>query len=98
MSPVSDTKNRKYYETINTVAHDALSFCFASSDIDECLDSPCLHDGTCSNTAGSYECVCITGWSGNDCETGEINISIDFVLSTLNRKRVPFIYIVTTDR
>ena len=48
-------------------------------DIDECLTSPCLHDGTCNNTEGSYHCICAMGWSGPNCEIG--NISLSFFLS-----------------
>ncbi len=37
------------------------------SDIDECLDAPCVH-GACTNEAGSYTCECEPGWEGVNCE------------------------------
>ena len=39
-------------------------------DIDECVTNPCLHNGTCINTVGNYNCSCTAGWEGNDCEIG----------------------------
>ncbi|XP_063970727.1 delta-like protein D [Lytechinus pictus] len=37
-------------------------------DLDECLSSPCLYNGTCSNLDDSYNCTCIPGVIGNNCE------------------------------
>ena len=38
-------------------------------DVDECVEiEPCLHDGTCTNTIGDYECSCPSGYQGKDCE------------------------------
>ena len=36
--------------------------CF--TDIDECASSPCHSNATCFNTAGSFHCVCKTGFTG----------------------------------
>lgn len=33
------------------------------ADVNECLASPCVN-GNCSNTLGSYTCVCDAGWTG----------------------------------
>ena len=56
-----------------------IKFCFnyVSLDIDECATSGlCGVHGTCNNTAGSYNCLCDNGWTGDHCETGEkIDIS-----------------------
>ena len=45
---------------------------FVVSDIYECLNDPCLHDGNCSNTRGSYICTCVPEWTGNNCQTGNL--------------------------
>ena len=38
-------------------------------DIDECMDTICHTNGTCSNTIGSYSCACNSGYTGDgkDC-------------------------------
>lgn len=33
-------------------------------DVNECEDSPCLHEGVCINKRGSFECICRPGYSG----------------------------------
>ena len=42
---------------------------FFSSDIDECLKSPCGHQGVCDNVPGSYKCSCPNGFEPD--ENGE---------------------------
>ncbi len=38
-------------------------------DIDECESSPCLNGGSCAQgVPGTYECTCIDGFTGDDCE------------------------------
>lgn len=35
---------------------------------DECVeDNPCLNNGTCTDTFGSYECECVPGFTGKNC-------------------------------
>lgn len=43
---------------------------FFYTDADECEKEPCLNNGTCFNNLGSYECDCVPGWHGNNCEKG----------------------------
>jgi hypothetical protein len=42
---------------------------FCTEDVDECLLQPnaCQNGGTCTNSNGGYGCVCVNGWSGDDC-------------------------------
>ena len=42
------------------------------SDIDECASSPCANGGVCSNNVGSFSCSCAVGYTGSDCETGQM--------------------------
>ena len=39
-------------------------------DIDECASSPCLHNAECLNKTSAYECKCVSGYTGINCETG----------------------------
>lgn len=41
---------------------------FFALDIDECLDSPCLNGGNCTNTDGGYDCQCPLAFTGDNCE------------------------------
>ena len=37
-----------------------------TTDVDECvLQSPCDSNATCTNTPGSYTCVCNEGYTGD---------------------------------
>jgi len=43
--------------------------CSRVKDFNECLAKPCLHNGNCSNTVGSFTCDCQnTGYTGTLCE------------------------------
>ena len=37
--------------------------------MDEChlIPNACQNGGTCHNTLGGYNCVCVNGWTGEDC-------------------------------
>ena len=51
-------------------------FLFCSSgdlcdiEINECISQPCYHQGTCEDEPGGYQCVCLPGYMGVHCETG----------------------------
>lgn len=42
-----------------------------SVDREECDLFPCLNNGTCINTLGSYVCNCSKGWQNKDCKEGQ---------------------------
>jgi hypothetical protein len=37
-------------------------------DIDECAIDPCLNGATCENLEGDFNCTCVVGWEGKQCE------------------------------
>ena len=41
-------------------------------DIDECESKPCKNGGACEDGENSYTCTCAPGYTGNDCETGNV--------------------------
>ena len=52
---------------VNVIYHTIGETC--EYDIDECQDRRiCHHGGKCINNAGSYRCVCPTGYEGNQCQ------------------------------
>lgn len=40
------------------------------SDIDECASNPCQNNGTCNDLINQYNCTCVAGYSGYQCQTG----------------------------
>ena len=42
------------------------------SDIDDCSSSPCVNGGTCNDNVNHYICMCTSGYSGINCETGKL--------------------------
>ena len=43
-------------------------------DIDECqLNNPCANDGVCTNTEGTFNCLCTEGWTGRNCTEGKVS-------------------------
>ena len=43
-------------------------------DIDECSSDPCKHGGNCTNLINQYNCTCVEGYTGLDCETGWFHV------------------------
>ena len=54
------------------------------ADVDECLNDPCLHNGICGNTQGSYMCSCVPQWTGINCQTGKLNYFHDNILRIID--------------
>ena len=44
---------------------------YVVADINDCDSDPCLNGGTCTDAVNSYACVCVPGYTGVHCETGE---------------------------
>ena len=44
---------------------------FIVLDIDECGSNPCLNGATCAQSIDEYNCTCVEGFLGSNCETGE---------------------------
>ena len=41
-------------------------------DIDDCESNPCKNGGCCIDGVDSYTCICSPGYTGHDCETGQM--------------------------
>ena len=44
---------------------------FILTDINECDSSPCENGGTCEDEVNGYTCHCLSGYSGDHCQTGK---------------------------
>ena len=40
------------------------------ADVDDCSPNPCEHGGSCTDGVNSYDCDCVTGYTGSNCQTG----------------------------
>ena len=54
------------------VPYQVLEICFIFVDIDDCESNPCQNGATCVDGIDSYTCTCVPGFTGHDCETGNI--------------------------
>ena len=44
-----------------------------SLDVNECVTvKPCKNGATCVNTAGGYQCSCLSGFQGKHCDQGNL--------------------------
>lgn len=37
-------------------------------NIDDCTPNPCMHGGVCFDVVNGYECHCVDGYLGNECQ------------------------------
>ena len=43
------------------------------SDTDDCENVTCEHGGSCNDGTNNYMCSCVTGYTGQHCETGTLS-------------------------
>lgn len=84
-SKISSNKSQKKRSNRFTQHHQlqqqVLSFLY--SDTNECHPNPCLNNGTCTDLVDDYNCTCLQGYVGRNCENGTYNI-IFCLLQTAN--------------
>ena len=51
--------------------------------VDECFNSPCQNNAPCKLTNTSYECTCLDGFLGIDCEIGKAMSKKNWLLVSL---------------
>ena len=61
-----------YYNIIVLLMGNKLYFVYIYVGIDECESQPCASGGYCEDYVYGYKCKCTTGYTGFQCETGEI--------------------------
>ena len=55
-----------------------LHYLFHANMLSQCLDingceaKPCQHGATCVDTAGNYTCACASGYTGRNCNEGNL--------------------------
>ena len=52
-------------------------------DVNECSNAPCINNGTCNDAINGYMCDCISGFTGDDCETSELPFVLIICISIL---------------
>lgn len=59
--------NFRHYSSLILIFTTLGQYC--AEDVNECLMQPnaCHNGGTCFNTIGGHTCVCVNGWTGDDC-------------------------------
>ena len=74
-----ETMGSIYCKTCSSQTSDPSGFIWTlSSTAQQCTAlEPCLHGGTCTQKIGTYECACVDGYEGMNCETGVKKINID---------------------
>ena len=43
--------------------------------VNPCLNNPCLNGAICQTSSTGYLCSCTSGYTGNNCQTGNFQIS-----------------------
>ncbi len=63
---------------------------FNIAEIAECDSDPCQHDSKCVDGLDSYQCQCLGGYTGRNCETGSscIHFNAAYVLNVGKGKTI----------
>lgn len=61
-------------------------FSIDTRERDQCLSTPCLHGGTCSDDIDDFVCACPKPYGGKTCQTNCASMAIGI---DLNRKKIP---------
>ncbi|XP_033646303.1 IgGFc-binding protein-like isoform X2 [Asterias rubens] len=80
-----------YFITDRLEEHEGWRCCWIADD--PCWEDPCMNDGQCEgHDDGSYSCVCVGGWRGQNCELGLAHCSAhgDPHYSSFDGKRYDF--------
>ena len=40
-------------------------------DIDDCNPDPCQNNGTCTDLVNDYQCDCVSGFNGTNCDNSK---------------------------
>ena len=60
----------------------SLSIVLSCLDVDECASWPCNNGGRCIDGIDSFTCHCLSGFTGDQCETSEsLNVRICLLLT-----------------
>ena len=41
-------------------------------DVNDCMPDPCKNSGNCTDGVNEYNCTCVPGYNGTNCETGKL--------------------------
>ena len=67
---------RGYLEISNAEIFILIYYVHYVVDVDECVSSPCQNGGNCTDAVNGYTCVCVEGYTSNNCETSRSTYTI----------------------
>ena len=56
-----------------STSHHVKEFKSFFTDFDDCKSQPCQNNGTCKDQVNSFNCDCVEGYTGLQCETSKKN-------------------------